>query len=72
MFRISRPKEPGVYDLDLFEGETIEGVTFSNLEHDNINIHLSSGLVFTLFVTSEGQLSAAVLDLRRPENHKGH
>lgn len=72
MYRILRPKEPGIYVLEFFEGETIEGVTFSNKDGDSLNITMSSGLVFAVFVDDDHQLSAAVLDLRRPENHKGH
>lgn len=71
MFRIPRPQEKGVFDLELFEGDTVEGITFSNVEHESFNIHLASGKVFVVFVT-DGTLAAAVLDLTIPQNHRGH
>ena len=71
MFRIPRPQEPGVYDLNLFEGETIEGITFSNMDDECFNIHLSSGRVFVVCV-HEGALAAVVIDANIPKNHRGH
>lgn len=71
MYRIPRPHEPGVYELELFEGETIEGISFSNIDHESFNIRMTSGKVFVVFV-SDGALAAAVLDLTIPKNHRGH
>lgn len=71
MYRIPRPKEPGVYELDLFEGDTVERVTFSKGESDSFNIHLASGQVFVIF-HADGALTAAVLDLTIPKDHRGH
>ena len=63
MWKIPRPSEPGVYDLNLLEGEEISGITFANINDDSFNILTTSGKLFIIGTSGEGKLTAAVVDL---------
>lgn len=63
MFKIARPDEPGVYDLNLFEGEEIASVTFCNLEGDSLNIVTATGKLIVFAADDAGKIAIAVVDI---------
>jgi hypothetical protein len=72
MYRISRPREPGIYDLDILQGETIEAISFSNIETDSFNILTDNNQLFIISITDEGKLAAAVIDMSNLDTQVGH
>lgn len=62
MFNLTRPTEPGVYDMHLLDGEEIVSITFSNVERDSFNILTNTGRLLIIGITSGGNLAAAVVD----------
>lgn len=72
MYRISRPREPGIYDLDILQGETIEAISFSNIGTDSFNILTDNNQLFIISITDEGKLAAAVIDMSNLDTQVGH
>lgn len=63
MYRIPRPSEPGVYDLDILNGDRIETLTFSNTGIDCFNILTTTGKLFIISLSDNGELMAGMIDL---------
>jgi hypothetical protein len=72
MYRISRPREPGIYELDILQGETIEAISFSNIGIDSFNILTDNNQLFIISITDEGKLAAAVIDMSNLDTQVGH
>ncbi len=72
MYRISRPRDPGIYDLDILQGETIEAISFSNIGTDSFNILTDNNQLFIISITDEGKLAAAVIDMSALNTQVGH
>lgn len=72
MYRISRPREPGIFDLDILQGETIEAISFSNIGTDSFNILTDNNQLFIISITDDGKLAAAVIDMSSLDTQVGH